>query len=159
MANKESTVVSKKGEWFKGTYEVINKEKYIGKKAPIFRSSWERRMMYWCDMNINVIKWGSESIAIPYFYPIDKKVHKYYPDFYVEIRVKDGSIQKYITEVKPKKKTKPPKKPKNKNRKANNTYDYLMAEWIMNNAKWEAAVALCESKGIKFNIITEDHLF
>ena len=76
--------------------------------------------MVYCDLNENILEWGSEEIAIPYRSPIDNKVHRYFPDFYVKLKETTGKIKKYIIEVKPKKQLKPPKKPKRQ------TKGYLM---------------------------------
>ena len=50
----------------------------------------------------NIVEWGSEEIAIPYRSPIDNRVHRYFPDFYVKLKETTGKIKKYIIEVKPK---------------------------------------------------------
>ena len=59
--------------------------------------------MVYCDLNENILEWGSEEIAIPYRSPIDNRVHRYFPDFYVKLKETTGKIKKYIIEVKPKK--------------------------------------------------------
>lgn len=157
--------MASKGEWYQGTYEVTNKEKYIGKKNPVFRSSWEKRAFWWADNNRNVIRWASEPFSIPYHIQGEKtkkgkpKIRRYFPDLYIEIKTRDGTVKKYVFEIKPKSKCKPPRKPKRKTRKSEKTYQYLIEEWVMNNAKWEAASKACDKRGIKFNIITEDDLF
>ena len=68
--------------------------------------------MVYCDLNENILEWGSEEIVIPYRSPIDNRVHRYFPDFYVKLKETTGKIKKYIIEVKPKKQLKPPVKPK-----------------------------------------------
>ena len=65
-------------------------------------------MMY-CDKNRSVLEWGSEEIAISYR-SIDNRPHRYYPDFYMKVRKSDGSYQKFVVEIKPKKQTRKPKK-------------------------------------------------
>ena len=42
--------------------------------------------MVYCDLNENILEWGSEEIAIPYRSPIDNRVHRYFPDFYVKLK-------------------------------------------------------------------------
>ena len=59
--------------------------------------------MIYCDTNNSVLEWGSEEIIIPYLSPMDGKVHRYFPDFYIKIRQRNGSIKKMIIEIKPKK--------------------------------------------------------
>ena len=44
------------------------------------------------DTNPNVIRWASEEMAIPYHSPVDRKRHKYYPDFIVELKNKDEEL-------------------------------------------------------------------
>ena len=70
--------------------------------------------MVYCDLNENILEWGSEEIVIPYRSPIDNRIHRYFPDFYVKLKETTGKIKKYIIEVKPKKQLKPPVKPKDK---------------------------------------------
>jgi len=67
-----------------------------------FRSSWESIFANWCDIEDNVIEWGSECIEIPYFSQIDNRKHKYVTDFIVLTRNKHtGKIEKWLVEVKP----------------------------------------------------------
>jgi hypothetical protein len=147
------------GKWHQGTYEVVNKEKYLGNSAPVFRSSWEKRTMYYLDHNENIIKWGSEIITIPYFYTIDSKVHKYIVDFYAEVKTKNNKITKMLIEVKPSDQVDYPKMPKKKTQKAlkNFKHRYLMVE--KNKCKWSAAEQYCKQYGYEFKIITEKELF
>ena len=65
----------------------------------------ELRFMKWADRSTNVLKWNSEEIAIPYISPIDKKRHRYFPDFLIQT---DKGWT--LIEVKPQVQTKPPKK-------------------------------------------------
>ena len=58
--------------------------------------------MVYCDLNENILEWGSEEIVIPYRSPIDNRIHRYFPDFYVKLKETTGKIKKYIIEVKPK---------------------------------------------------------
>ena len=64
--------------------------------------------MVYCDRNDDIIYWASEELAIPYFSPIDKKVHRYFPDFII----KTSKGKRYMIEIKPAKYLKPPKPPK-----------------------------------------------
>jgi len=110
--------------------------------------------MKYCDREDNVIEWGSEEIIIPYRCPTDGRVHRYYPDFYLKVRDKDGSLKKYIVEVKPKKQTKPPAQPKRKTKKfMQETFTFMK-----NTAKWKAAKNYCDDRRMEFLILTEDHL-
>ena len=44
-------------DYEQGTYNPTNKNKYKGKGKPFYRSSYERRVFYWCDHNVNVVAW------------------------------------------------------------------------------------------------------
>ena len=71
----------------KGKYTVRNRSKYVGKvDSVVYRSSWERRFMVWCDDNPAVIAWNSEEVVIPYYSPVDNKMHKYHVDFLIKTR-------------------------------------------------------------------------
>ena len=88
---------------YKGKFKPKHRDKYKGNPTNIiYRSLWERRFMVYCDSNDSVVKWSSEEIVIPYRSPFDRKIHKYYPDFWVKIKKHDGTIETSIIEVKPK---------------------------------------------------------
>jgi hypothetical protein len=109
--------------------------------------------MYWADSNPAVLRWASEETVVPYFSPVDLKMHRYFPDFLMEIKTNSGEIKRYMVEIKPEYQTLPPKGIK-KNRQlleATKTYS-------VNMAKWKAAAALCQSKGFQFIVLTEKHL-
>ena len=44
-----------------GRYNLKHPDKYIGRKTPLYRSSWEFAFMKFCDENPNVAKWASEA--------------------------------------------------------------------------------------------------
>lgn len=136
---------------YKGKYRPSNKRKYKGNVDNIiYRSLWERKFMIYCDKNADIVEWGSEEIVIPYISPVDGKRHRYFPDFYI----KTSNGEKFIVEIKPKKYTKPPKKPT----KVTKRFIHETYEWGRNQAKWEAAQSLCKKNGWKFLILTEDHI-
>lgn len=141
---------------YKGRYSPINPAKYQGNPSNIiYRSLWERKMMKWCDLNPDVIKWGSEETVIPYVSPLDRKIHRYFVDFYVQVRTKDGQLKSFLVEVKPKKYTKAPDKaPKKKTR----AWFSEVKAWGINSAKWKAASEYCKDRKWEFIILTEDHL-
>ena len=62
--------------------------------------------MVYCDKNDNILEWASEEIAIPYRSPVDNRVHRYFPDFYMKVKERGGKIKRYVIEVKPAKQTK-----------------------------------------------------
>ena len=160
--------------YHQGNYNPINKDKVLKLNSIggiYYRSSWEYKIIVWLDNNKDVIKWGSECVTIPYqlthFHrdgDIKVKEHCYYPDFYYEIKNKDGSIKKVVAEVKPMKeylmvlnltenKLSIPNNPTMKKLK-NFEYDLKMAQ--KNREKWETMVKHCDKKGWEFIVITEN---
>lgn len=139
----------------KGKYVPRNIRKYRGDyKNIIYRSSWELKFMKYCDLNENVLEWGSEEVIIPYRSPLDNRVHRYFVDFYIKVKDVNGNINKYLIEVKPKRQTQPPAKQKRQTKK----YIYEVSEYVKNQAKWQAATEFCEDRQWNFMIITEDEL-
>ncbi len=110
--------------------------------------------MVWCDKNENVLEWGSEEIVIPYVSPVDNRVHRYFPDFYVRARTRTGRSQRFIIEVKPSKQTVPPKKQKRVTKRFLNE----VKTYAVNDAKWKAAREYCADRKMEFKILTEHEL-
>lgn len=111
------------------------------------------------DDHPDVIEWSSEEIIIPYRSPIDNKVHRYFPDFFVKRKGKDGSIQSMLVEVKPRAQTVPPDvKLTLKGQKPSRRYINEVMTWGINSAKWQYAEAYCADRGWKFVIMTEKEL-
>lgn len=140
---------------YSGKFKPKNYKKYRGDPTKIFyRSLWERRFMVYCDNNEKIIEWGSEEVIIPYRSPLDKKVHRYFPDFYIKYVNKDKQVVREIIEVKPKKQLNPPKEPKRR------TQRYLneVTTYMVNQAKFKAAQEYCDDRKLGFRILTEDHL-
>ena len=140
---------------YKGKYYPSYPKKYKGDPTNIiYRSLWERKFMVYCDKNEKILEWGSEEIALPYRSPVDNRVHRYFPDFYIKVREKGGKIKKYVIEIKPKKQCVEPKVQKRKTK----SYVYEVCEYAKNQAKWKAAREFCEDRQWEFKIITEDEL-
>tara|TARA_B100000427_G_C15210063_1_gene464270 strand:+ start:15 stop:455 length:441 start_codon:yes stop_codon:yes gene_type:complete len=140
---------------YKGKYKPKHPRKYKGDPTNIiYRSLWERKFMTYCDSSNNILEWCSEEIALPYRSPIDNRVHRYFPDFYIKVRESTGIIKKYIIEVKPKKQTLEPIPQKRKTK----SYIYEVYEYAKNQAKWEAAREFCKDRKWEFKIITENEL-
>lgn len=138
-----------------GIYKPTAKGGYCGAKNPRYLSSWELKFFRWCDNNPNVVKWGSETIKIPYVSPVDSKIHNYLVDNLIHLKTHNG-VEKYIVEIKPKKQTIPPKPHGNKKR---STMLYEHFTYQINIAKWKAAQEWAKKHRFKFLILTEDHLF
>ena len=140
---------------YKGKYKPSYPKKYKGDPTNIvYRSLWERKFMVYCDKNERILEWGSEELALPYRSPLDNRIHRYFPDFYIKVAENNGQIQKYLIEIKPKKQTIEPKVKKTKTK----GYIYEVTEWAKNQAKWKVAQEFCEDRRWKFKIITEDEL-
>ena len=140
---------------YSGKFKPKNYKKYKGDPTKIYyRSLWERRFMVYCDNNPSIVEWGSEEIIIPYKSPLDKKIHRYFPDFYIKYVNSKGQAIREIIEVKPKSQCKPPPVPKRQTRKFKQT----VLTYIINQAKFEAAEEFCKDRKMGFRILTEDHL-
>lgn len=140
---------------YSGKFYPKNPQKYKGDVNNIwYRSLWERKAMNWFDENSNVIEWSSEELVIPYVSPLDKRVHRYFPDFVIKVKKNDGNIQTIVVEVKPEKQTKPPPMPKRVTKKVISE----IARWGVNEAKFLAAQDYCKDRLWEFKILTETEL-
>ena len=140
---------------YKGKYYPSYPRKYKGDPTNIiYRSLWERKFMVYCDKNDSILEWASEEIAIPYRSPIDNRVHRYFPDFYMKVKERGGKVKRYVIEVKPAKQTKPPVKPKRQ------TKGYIREayEYAKNQAKWKMAREFCADRQWEFKVVTEKEL-
>jgi hypothetical protein len=139
---------------YKGWFTPKNPKKYNGDPNNIiYRSSWENRVMKWLDEHPNVIWWNSEELIIPYRSPVDNKMHRYFPDFIVKMRKKDGLVMTYVIEIKPDSQTKIPTQKRRTKR-----YLQEAATYAVNQEKWRAADIFCKEHGWEFLVLTEKHL-
>jgi hypothetical protein len=137
-----------------GYYQPKNEDKYTGDlKKVIYRSSWELTFMNFLDNNPSITRWCSEPFPIPYVKPTTGRVHRYYPDFFVEYEDKDGNVKKELIEVKPLMQT---RRTRSKNPKTR-LYEDIM--YAINIAKWKAAQQFCDDNDIKFRILTENEIY
>jgi hypothetical protein len=140
---------------YSGLFRPKNPKKYVGDPNNIvYRSSWECRVMDWLDRNKDIISWASEELIVPYISPVDNRVHRYFPDFLVKVRNKEGQLKTLMIEVKPKKQTQPPMQ----QRRITKQYITEVTTWGVNQAKWKAAEEYCLDRGWQFKIMTEEHL-
>jgi hypothetical protein len=140
---------------YSGRFKPTNPQKYVGDyKNIVYRSSWECRVMNWLDKNPNIVSWASEEVIIPYVSPVDGRVHRYFPDFVVKVKDKDGKLRTLMLEVKPKKQTQQP----TPQRRVTKRYITEVTTWGVNQAKWKAATEYCLDRNWEFKLITEDHL-
>ena len=109
--------MQERSQKYKGKFTPHNPSKYIGDSSNIvYRSMWERRCMKYFDTNPSVLGWASEEISIPYYDTATKRVRRYFPDFLIKIKDKNGNIKAHLIEVKPTKDLRPPVAGKGKKR-------------------------------------------
>ena len=139
-----------------GKYRPQNPEKYNGDPTNIvYRSSYELKFMQYCDLTESVNTWKSEEFWIPYRSPIDNKIHRYFPDFFVKYKDKNGNNRHLVVEIKPQKDLKMPEtNPKRKTK----SWAYAVKTWAVNQAKWEAAKEYCADRNYEFRVLTEKEL-
>lgn len=147
---------------YRGKYRPKNPEKYKGDLDKIiYRSSWELRVFRECDINPDIIWWGSETFYIQYKSPIDGKYHRYFPDVIVKRKLPSGDTEIVVFEIKPYAQTLPPN-PSNKNKtktgRVSRRYINEVKRYGVNDAKWKAAEQWCKAKGYKFQKLTEKEL-
>lgn len=131
-----------------GIYTVNNPDKYVGKRAPRYRSGWELAVFRMADAHPNVIAWGSETHRIPYKNPLTGKATTYVPDMLMVYEDKNKNRKAEIIEIKPSGQT------LGEARGAQN-----QAAAVVNQAKWQAARAWCAKQGLGFRVITENEIF
>lgn len=144
-------------QYHQGRFIPKNPHKYIGNVSNIiYRSSWEFNFLQWADREENVLRYASEEIKIPYYFQGDGKWHRYFPDFVLHVKDKQGKQQVWMVEIKPQHQTEHPqtKTFRSKRRELRETLEYAK-----NQAKWEAATAFCRNRGWRFMILTEKELY
>lgn len=144
---------------YQGMFRARNPKKYKGDPTNIiYRSRWELKLMMHLDEHPDVLEWSSEEIIIPYRSPIDRKLHRYFPDFFVKKRDKNGVVESLLIEVKPHAQTQQPTLMETRNRKPTRRYVKEVMTWGINSAKWKAAEEYCKDRKWKFVIMTEKEL-
>jgi hypothetical protein len=158
------------GNYRQGLFVPKNKDKVYKLNSEgglYYRSSWELSTMKYMDMCKEVRLWGVECIEIPYQLKKPNKLgimsvtnHRYYPDFYYELEMDDGTIKKILLEVKPKKQTQKPvlKTQKRLTEKQLKNFKYDINEYNRNMSKWEATIEYCKHKDLEFKILTEENI-
>jgi hypothetical protein len=140
---------------YKGKFRPKNPEKYKGNPTNIiYRSLWELRFMRHLDTHPSILQWASEEITIPYVSPIDNRIHRYFPDFWVKMKDKTGAINTMLVEIKPYKQVKEPVRQD----KITRRYINEVKTYGINSAKWRAAEQFCLDKKWQFKILTEKDL-
>ena len=135
-----------------GLYHPRNPGKYVGNLNKVrYMSSWELKLHQFLDNNPNILRWSSEPGAIPYIKPTDGKIHRYFPDYWVEYQNTKGQIIREILEVKPANQV-------DIGRKKRVTLNDKMT-YAININKWKAASDFCKKHNMAFRILTENQLF
>ena len=141
---------------YSGRYLPSYPKKYKGdSKNIIYRSLWERAFMKHCDLNEAIEEWQSEEFWIPYIHPVDNKIHRYFPDFFVKYHDKYGRYRKVVIEIKPKKQV---ERPNQNPKRRTQAWQNSVKTWMINQAKWKAAKEFCADRNYEFKIMTEDDL-
>ena len=138
------------GKYANGFYQIVKADKYVGKKVPKFRSSWEHSFMRFCDENPAILQWASESINIPYKNPFTNRNTIYVPDFMIMYVNKNGEKNAELIEIKPSTQT-------TLEAAGRSVRDQAAA--VLNMYKWQAAQAWCSQNGIRFRVLTENDIF
>ena len=138
------------GRFAQGRFEAKNPGKYVGRRTPIYRSSWEFAFMKFCYENPSIQAWASEAVKIPFRNPLTGKMTIYVPDFFIQYKTKKGKNMVELIEVKPDNQVTMESAGKSKHNKL---------AVALNMAKWEAARAYCKSKGLGFRVVTEKDMF
>jgi len=110
--------------------------------------------MIYLDNHPDVVGWASEEFNIPYISPIDNKIHRYFPDFLIKQRNRDGNIEVLVVEIKPSKQV---SEPVLKGRKTKQKINEVLT-YSINTSKWKAAEEFCKDRNWKFLILTEYEL-
>lgn len=109
--------------------------------------------MSYLDQHPQVVEWASEEFFVPYIHPVDKRTHRYFPDFWVRKKTNE-STEVLVIEVKPSKQTKIP----TRDNKKQKTFISEALTYEINKAKWKAAEEFCNDHKWKFMIVTEKEL-
>jgi hypothetical protein len=136
---------------YKGIFTPKNPAKYVGNvKNIVYRSGWELKIMHQLDQSPGVIEWASEELVIRYYDPVRERFRRYFPDFLVKSKTKDG-FKNTIIEIKPDYQTNLRAAPRRK------TKQYLqeVMDVATNQAKWTAAKAFADEQGWEFVVLTE----
>lgn len=146
-------------KYHQGFFRCRNPSKYLGDVTDIvYRSGLEKSYMMKLDADPSVIKWESETFAIPYYDPISARPRRYFPDFRVTKKNKEGIAKTYVIEVKPECQTQLPKRSKKPSRHSERRYLSESLVYSKNRAKWDAAIKYCKKNGFEFIILTEKQL-
>jgi hypothetical protein len=144
---------------YKGRFKPTNYKKYAGDPTNIiYRSLLERRFMVYCDTNPSIIEWNSEEVVVPYVSPLDNRYHRYFVDFWMKYKDKNGKIKTVLIEVKPDIQTREPVRKNSPTGKPTRRFLTEVMTWGVNQAKWKAAIEYAKDRNWEFKIITDKDL-
>jgi hypothetical protein len=133
-----------------GIYAVKNPEKYVGPRAPRYRSSWELVFCQMCDTHPSIEQWASENVRIPYKDPLTGRATVYIPDFFIVYVDKNNKKHAELIEIKPSNQMLKEKVGKN---------PYNQAQYVKNMAKWQVATEWARQHGMNFRVLNENDIF
>jgi hypothetical protein len=144
---------------YKGKFKPKNYQKYKGNPTNItYRSLLERRFMVYCDETPSILEWSSEEVVVPYVSPVDNRYHRYFVDFWMKYKDRNGDIKSVLIEVKPDIQTRPPVRKNTPTGKPTRRFINEVMTWGVNQAKWEAATKYSIERNWEFKIITDKDL-
>ncbi len=167
MLNQKPTFqVNNKGKlkYHQGLFIPKHPEKVIklnNQGGLYFRSSWEKKILIYLDSNPAIERYSCEQITIQYQLPemkdgiLEYSNHRYYPDFYYELRKSNGELSKVVAEVKPYNETQKPILAEKYSHKQLKNWEYAIQQYTRNCSKWNAAIEFCRKAGMEFVIVTE----
>jgi len=136
-------------KYAQGFYVLKNPEKYVGRRTPRYRSSWEFGFFSFCDNHPSVLQWASEAVRIPYRNPLTGKNTTYVPDVFIVYQDAKGQNHAELIEIKPSAQA--------TMESAKSSRDKLSV--ALNLTKWQAARAWCSVNNLTFRVVTEHDLF
>jgi TnsA endonuclease N terminal len=137
-------------KYAQGVFQLTNPQKYVGRRQPLYRSSWEHAVMRLCDNHPGILQWANEALHINYQNPFTGKNTIYVPDFFVMFQDANGKQHGEIWEVKPQKETSLMEAGRSPR---------AQAAAVLNAAKWQACRQFCSAHGLQFRVITENQLW
>ena len=172
--NKHKPLREGKSHYHQGYFTPQHPEKCVT-PVNIYRSFLEFRFYTFFDNCVQIVRWGSEPLAVKYKNPIsnmkyclergiplsDKRYWKeanYNIDAWIELRTKEGDIRKIFIEIKPESQTRPPVLAENPKPKDYKKFNYEAQTYAVNIEKWKAAKAYCEERCTEFIVVTEKTL-
>ena len=119
----------------------------------VFRSSWEFKFFKWCDNSSSILRFSSEPVSIPYMCPVDKRIHQYYIDCWIERVDEEGKVSRWLIEIKPERETIIPPMPKKQSATALANHISQVKRVMKNLAKFQAARNFALKQNMKFAVL------